>query len=146
MCYFVSILVLQSSRWGGWLLCFVCPPGGSYLFVWLFLALPRVCLQFVIVLFHDHTHYFRTGSNMSTSQYVFYNSDPRGNYVWYLVPSNTKVYPCPMSLNYLFSKITQDSTTLLDLGMYFPSQNSGSQLRRLKYYLNSRSKNVFAYM
>ena len=24
--------------------------------VWLFLAVPWVCLQFVIVLFHDHTH------------------------------------------------------------------------------------------
>ena len=29
--YFVSILALQSSRWGReiWLLCFVCPPGVS---------------------------------------------------------------------------------------------------------------------
>ena len=27
--------------------------------VWLFLALPWVCLQFVIVVFLDHTHYFR---------------------------------------------------------------------------------------
>ena len=29
--YFVSILVLQSSRWGreSWLLCFVCIPGVS---------------------------------------------------------------------------------------------------------------------
>ena len=26
--------------------------------VWLFLAVPRVCLQFVIVVFPDHTHYF----------------------------------------------------------------------------------------
>ena len=26
--------------------------------VWLFLAMPWVCLQFVIVLFPDHTHYF----------------------------------------------------------------------------------------
>ena len=24
--------------------------------VWLFLAVPWVCLQFVIVVFHDHTH------------------------------------------------------------------------------------------
>ena len=24
--------------------------------VWLFLTMPRVCLQFVIVVFHDHTH------------------------------------------------------------------------------------------
>ena len=26
--------------------------------VWLFIAVPKVCLQFVIVLFPDHTHYF----------------------------------------------------------------------------------------
>ena len=26
--------------------------------VWLFLAVPWVCLQFVIVVFPDHTHYF----------------------------------------------------------------------------------------
>ena len=26
--------------------------------VWLFLAMPWVCLQFVIVVFPDHTHYF----------------------------------------------------------------------------------------
>ena len=25
---------------------------------WLFLAVPRGCLQFVIVVFPDHTHYF----------------------------------------------------------------------------------------
>ena len=28
--------------------------------VWLFLAMPWVCLQFVIVVFTDHTHYFFT--------------------------------------------------------------------------------------
>ena len=28
------------------------------IFMWLFLTTPRVCLQFVIVLFPDHTHYF----------------------------------------------------------------------------------------
>ena len=27
--------------------------------VWLFLAVPWVCIQFVIVVFPDHTHYFR---------------------------------------------------------------------------------------
>ena len=26
------------------------------MFVWLFLAVPWVCLRFVIVVFHDHTH------------------------------------------------------------------------------------------
>ena len=59
MRYFVSILVLQSSRWGreragcallclsSWCLVIV---------VWLFLMMPRVCLQFVIVVFPDHTY------------------------------------------------------------------------------------------
>ena len=35
------------------LLCFVCLPN-----VWLFLTMPRICLQFVIVVFPDHTHYY----------------------------------------------------------------------------------------
>ena len=38
-----------------WLLCFVCLPG-LVIVVWLFLAKPQVCLQFVIVVFPDHTH------------------------------------------------------------------------------------------
>ena len=55
--YFVSILVLPSSRWvrESCLLYFVWLPGVS----WLLLALPkdaRGCLQFVIVVFPDHTH------------------------------------------------------------------------------------------
>ena len=71
VCYFVSILVLQSSRWGreSWLLCFVCLPGVSWL-----LMMPQGCLQFVIVVFPDHTltifyactdpqSFFRVGSN-----------------------------------------------------------------------------------
>ena len=31
--------------------------------VWLFLAVPWVCLQFLIVLLPDHTHYFQCSSN-----------------------------------------------------------------------------------
>ena len=44
----MSIVVLQSSRWGreSWLLCFVYLPGAM------------VCLPFVIVVFPDHVHYF----------------------------------------------------------------------------------------
>ena len=38
-----------------WLLCLVCHPG-VLVVVWLFLAVPCVCLQFVIVVFPDHTH------------------------------------------------------------------------------------------
>ena len=54
----MSILVLQSSRWDreSWLLCFVCLPSALDCCV----ALPHdadgVRLQFVIVVFHDHTH------------------------------------------------------------------------------------------
>ena len=55
--YFVSILVLQLSRWGkrelvALLLSYWC----LVIVVWLFLTKPRVCLQFVIVVFPDHTH------------------------------------------------------------------------------------------
>ena len=57
---FMSLLVLQSSWWGkrelvallslsSWCLMIV---------VWLFLAVPWVSLQFVIVVFSDHTHFF----------------------------------------------------------------------------------------
>ena len=44
---FMSILVLQSSSLSSWCLVMV---------VWLFLAVPWVCLPFVIVVFSDHTH------------------------------------------------------------------------------------------
>ena len=54
----MPILVLQSSRWeerelvalfnlSSW--CLVID-------VWLFLAVPWICQQFVIVVFHDHSH------------------------------------------------------------------------------------------
>ena len=51
--YFMSFLILQSSWWEreelvtSWYLVIV---------VWLFLAVPWVCLQFMIVIFPDHTH------------------------------------------------------------------------------------------
>ena len=38
--------------------------------VWLFLVVPWVCLQFVIVVFPDHTHYFYS---------VMTNNDPEGH-------------------------------------------------------------------
>ena len=44
---FMSILVLQSSSLSSWCLVMV---------VWLFLAVPLVCLRFVLVVFSDHTH------------------------------------------------------------------------------------------
>ena len=43
--YFMAILVLQLS-------CLV-------MVEWFFLVVPWVCLRFVIVVFPDHTHYFR---------------------------------------------------------------------------------------
>ena len=54
--YFVSILVLQSSRLGreSWLLCL--PSWCLVIVMCLFLTMPRVRLQFVIVVFPDHTH------------------------------------------------------------------------------------------
>ena len=36
--------------------------------VWLFLAVPMICLQFVIVVFPDHTHYF--GKYFKSMYYV----------------------------------------------------------------------------
>ena len=44
---FMYILVLQSSSLSSWCLVMV---------VWLFIAVPWVCLRFVIVVFSDHTH------------------------------------------------------------------------------------------
>ena len=44
--------------------------------VWLFLAVPWVCLQFVIVLFPDHTHYFllfHQGKLETISDYFEFN-------------------------------------------------------------------------
>ena len=43
----MSILVLQPSSLSFWCIVMV---------VWLFLAVPWVCLRFVIVVFSDHTH------------------------------------------------------------------------------------------
>ena len=54
--YFMSILVDGEERVG----CFALSLSSWCLVigVWLFLAVPWVCLQFVIVVFPDHTHYF----------------------------------------------------------------------------------------
>ena len=54
----MSILVLQSSRWGKReLVALLCLSSWCLVIVvWLFLTMPRVCLQFVIVVFPDHTH------------------------------------------------------------------------------------------
>ena len=37
--------------------------------VWLFLTIPRVCLQFVIVVFPDHAYYY-IGRNQVINDYV----------------------------------------------------------------------------
>ena len=46
-----------------WLLCLVCLPGVSWFVVLLFLAVPWVGLQFVIVVFPDHTYLLFFGIN-----------------------------------------------------------------------------------
>ena len=55
--YAVSILVINHLDGNGLVallgLCFWC----LVIVVWLLLAVPRVCMQFVIVEFPDHTHY-----------------------------------------------------------------------------------------
>ena len=52
-----AIILMGKERW---LLYFVCLPGAWCLMfvVWLFLTMPQVCLQIVIVVFPDYTHYF----------------------------------------------------------------------------------------
>ena len=56
MRYFVSILVLQSSRWDRELAALLCLSSWCLMIVdELFLMMPQVCLQFVIVVFPDHT-------------------------------------------------------------------------------------------
>ena len=54
--YFLSILVLPSSGWRRDLVVLLCL-SSCYLVivVWLFLTMQWVCLQFVIVVFPDHT-------------------------------------------------------------------------------------------
>ena len=54
---FVSILVLQSSWWGRGVVALLDLSSWCLMMVErLFLALPWGCLQFVIVVFPDHTH------------------------------------------------------------------------------------------
>ena len=50
------------------MLCLVCLPA-SRDFVWLFLAVPLVCLQFVIVVFPDHTHLLFLGVSDSKNSF-----------------------------------------------------------------------------
>ena len=55
--YFVSVLVcnhLDREKRAGCFALFVFLVSRD--FVWLFLTMPWVCLQFVIVVFPDHTH------------------------------------------------------------------------------------------
>ena len=56
--FLVSILVLQSSGLGKRnLVALLCLSSRCLVIVvWLFLAVPWVCQQFVIVVFPDHTH------------------------------------------------------------------------------------------
>ena len=55
--YFMSILVLQSSWWGGGLVALLGLSSWCLVVAGrLFLAVPRGCLRFLIVVFPDHTH------------------------------------------------------------------------------------------
>ena len=56
--YFVSTIVLQSSRWGRELVALLCLSSWwLVIVVWLSSTMPRVCLQLVIVVIPDHTHF-----------------------------------------------------------------------------------------
>ena len=56
--YFVSILVCNDLDGEVRASCFTKFAWCLVIVVWLFLPVPRICLQFVIVVFPDHTHYF----------------------------------------------------------------------------------------
>ena len=50
--------------------------------VWLFLTIPRVCLQFVIVVFPDHTHFlFFIMGHLTSSHYNWLFEKMRTFYV-----------------------------------------------------------------
>ena len=56
--YFVSTIVLQSSQWGRELVALLCLSSWwLVIVVWLSSTMPRVCLQLVIVVKPDHTHF-----------------------------------------------------------------------------------------
>ena len=59
VCYFVPTLVFAISLKKRKLVVLLSLSFWSLVVVvWLFLVVPRVCLQFVIVVFPYHTHYF----------------------------------------------------------------------------------------
>ena len=54
--YFMSLLVLQLFLWGKRELVALLSLSSFVIVLWFFVAMPRVFLQFVIVVFPDHTH------------------------------------------------------------------------------------------
>ena len=54
-CVISSFAIILKMR-DSWLLGFNCLPGISCCVLWLFLAVSRIGLQCVVVVFHDHTH------------------------------------------------------------------------------------------
>ena len=62
---FLSKPVFDGEERAGCLLCL--SSWCLVIVVWLFLTMPRVCLQFVIVVFPDHTHLIFSFNNTSTS-------------------------------------------------------------------------------
>ena len=63
--------------------------------VWLFLAVPWVCLQFVIVVFPDHTHYFWStviAESSKTRHYRFIMPELHvANYINYDIPLKFRI-------------------------------------------------------
>ena len=70
MCYFLSILVLQSVDGEEGAGCFALFVSWCLVIVvWHFLTMPRLCLQFVIVVFPDHTNFLFLKLEFCTLQF-----------------------------------------------------------------------------
>ena len=69
-----------------WLLCLVCLPG-LVIVVWLFLAVPLVCLHFVFVVFPDHTHLLVFKTDYRSMQVTSIAECSKGSILQYFLPS-----------------------------------------------------------
>ena len=103
----MSILVLQSSQWEreSLLLCFVCLSGYRMIVMWLFLMMPWVCLQFVIVV---SLHFVFLKSCDCLRSVAF----PHGAMVWYVV--------CDCHTYFLIQPRVDCETVTKCRAIYFP--------------------------
>ena len=62
LCPFLFCNYLHGEERESWLIFFSLSSWCLVIVVWLFLSVPWVCLQFVIVIFSHHTHYFWVSS------------------------------------------------------------------------------------